>query len=333
MRSLVKFGLFFTLFIGVLYAHPIGVKTDMLGREFEDKSYERLLFIGSGSLRIAMYLDLENRVVGIEIREKNTPNNVPYSEKVKALNLQNTLPIIGEGGPGKLPNFEAVIKCNPDLIIASRLDLSQVELLESKVGVPVFVISYDKEYDGREDKLRSVKEAIEKVADIAEVKDRGDELLTFMASQEEKLSTLKLDDKKVYIGGLNFKGSRGLVSTEAYFPPLLMLGLENAITSKDGLNQIFASEESILRANPDVIFIDESNREKVDSEIASKNELFSYVNAVKNSEIWTTSIYNFYSTNVENLYIIAYEIAYALGQDIDLDSKRVQIKRAFLGEF
>lgn len=328
MQKIVKYLVFMTFFTTQIFANI----TDMAGNSFEEKEYQKLVFVGSGALRIAMYLKLENRLVGAESKEYKTPDFIPYAKKFKELNLE-MLPIIGEGGPGVLPNLEAIVKVKPDLIIASTLSKDKVELLKQKTGVPVFVIDYHKRYDGRDDKLKAIKEIISKVSQITNTQKRADEILSFMDNARLDIKNLKFDrNGKFYIGGLSFKGARGLVSTEAYFPPFELLGIENIIKTKDGLNQIFVTDEAIIRANPDVIFLDMQNKEQSLKDIDAKKDIYSHINAIKNDKVFTVTTYNFRSTNAENVYIIAYEIAKFLGADVDLDGKKEQILKAFFGE-
>lgn len=325
MSKIVKILVFMVVFITQIHAQI----SDMTGNEFEDKSYDRLLFVGSGALRIAMYLGLEDRLVGGESKEYKTPDFIPYAKKFKALNLE--LPIVTEGGPNPTLNFEAIIKTKPDLIIASTLSKDSVELLKAKTNIPVFVIDYNKFYNGRGDKLKAIREILNKVGDVTKTQKRANEILEFMDKTETDIRSLDVKKGRYYIGGLSFRGARGLVSSEAYFPPFELLGLENAIKTKDGINQIFLTDEAIVRSNPDAIFIDMQNEKQ--SLVDMKKSVYGYTNAVKNNQIFTVTTYNFRSTNAENIYIIAYEIAKFLGSDVDLEIKRAEILKAFLGEF
>jgi iron complex transport system substrate-binding protein len=62
----------------------------------------------------------------------------------------------------------------------------------------------------------------------------------------------------------------------------------------------------------------------------SKKELFELLSAYKNSKIFWLRAYNFYNTNIENVFICAWEIAKALGAEVDTEAKTDEILKQFL---
>lgn len=93
---------------------------DMLGRTVDvPKEVHRIVAVGPGCLRIIVYLNATNMVVGVEDFEKRYSFGRPYI--IAHPELKN-LPSIGPGGPGKLPNLEAIMKLKPDIIFATYID-------------------------------------------------------------------------------------------------------------------------------------------------------------------------------------------------------------------
>ena len=114
--------------------------TDMLGRNVEvPKDVNRIVCIGPGALRLIVYLDATDKVVGVEDAEKKwslygRPYRIAHPELAD-------LPTIGQGGPNPVPHPEEIIKVNPDVIFATYVDAQQADNLQQKTGVPVIVLS------------------------------------------------------------------------------------------------------------------------------------------------------------------------------------------------
>ena len=79
------------------------VVKDLAGREVAvPKNVERVVAAGPGALRIIVYLNATDMVVGVEDFEKQHPGGRPY---IIAHPELKELPSIGPGGPGKLPTL------------------------------------------------------------------------------------------------------------------------------------------------------------------------------------------------------------------------------------
>lgn len=129
-------------FLKVTYAKEMVTISDMAGREVSiPKKVDRIVAL-SGSLRYIIYMQAFDKVIGIEgverqaIMKGNPAVGKAYWNVIK--DKVGNLPIIGEGGPGKLPDFEKLISVNPDLIITYEID--QAQLIQSKTKIPTLVI-------------------------------------------------------------------------------------------------------------------------------------------------------------------------------------------------
>lgn len=301
---------------------------DMLNRNVNIESSEKLIFVGPGALRLGVYMGLTDRIVGIERTEKRGLKFAPYRGVVKKKNLLQK-PIIGEGGPGKLPSMEALINSGATLIIASFIDKEQAKLIEQKTKIPVFIVSYGSGYGGDMEKLASIKKSLTLLGDIADRQKRAKELKDWMDKEEQKLKNLKLNKKSLYVGGIGYKGSWGLESTESNYLPFSLLGLKNSIgTDKEG--HIFLDLERILELNPDIIFLDEGGSVKIKEQKVKQSAIFDSLKAFKNRDNYWVPPFNFYNTNVENSYLIAWMVAEKMGIDVDLEKKKKEIFDIFL---
>lgn len=303
--------------------------SDMLGREVNVQKTNKIVFIGPGALRFGVYLGVTDRVVGIEAREKQQSTHAPYSTVVKAKNLDNK-PIIGEGGPGKIPTMEALITSKAELIIASFVSKENMDLIEQKTKIPVFGIDYG---DGKSAKsMELVKQSLLKLGEILGAKTRADELVTFMNNEEKIFKSLNLAPKSLYIGGVSYKGSWGIASTEGRYLPFELLGVANAVAQGQS-GHLFLDLEKIAEVDPDIVFVDVGGEKIITDEINNKKEFFDSLKAFKNGQFYKVAPFNFYNTNIENCYFIAWQVASKLGAKVDLDTKKAEIYKKFLGEF
>ncbi|PSM52141.1 iron siderophore ABC transporter, periplasmic substrate-binding protein [Campylobacter blaseri] len=316
------------LFVLMLHSFVFGV-VDAFNRDIVVENPQNLVFVGSGALRFGVYLGLEDRIVGIENREKRDDMHAPYNIVIKNKKLDKK-PTIGEGGSGKLPSMEALIEANPDLIIASAMSKDQVKLIETKTKLPVFVISYSSSDDLSENNLKTMKQSLMALGEITNSKDRAVELIKYMEEQEKELRSLPINKKSVYIGGVNYKGSWGIGSTEGDYLPFSILGIENSLVDRSN-KHVFIDIERILSVNPDVIFIDEGGRKNVELEMENKKDFFNSLKAFNDNKVFWLLPFNFYNTNLDNTFINAWSVAKALGANVDLEGKKDEIYRQFLG--
>ena len=315
---------------GVLFGKTY---TDRLGRSVEVENASKLVCIGPGALRLAVYLGLDDKLLGIEGME-NEPNILsPYRTFLGKERIAK-LPIIGTGGPGKMPNLEALVMLKPDVIIASFVDKNQMELITAKTGIPVVALSYGASYGGTSKKnLDEIKNSLLFLGEMTQVQERAKKLVAFIEDQEKKLLAIELPSQKVYVGGVGYKGVQGITSTEADYPPFELLRLKNSVfegTKAQGHQ--FIEFEALLHANPEIIFIDMMGKQKIAQDYATQKVLYDSLSAYQTGNVKEILGFNNYSTNVENLLLIAWQIADFMGEKISLDEKAKAIYTAFYGE-
>ncbi len=300
---------------------------DMLGRDVDVSKSEKLVFIGPGALRLGVYLGAEKNLVGIERIELKKSKIIPYRNVLKQKNALN-LPIIGEGGPGKLPSMEALIKSKAGLIIASFIDKSQAKLIEEKTKIPVFIISYGNGYGGDMEKLASIKKSLTLIGKIIKNEKRANQLVKDLEEEEKKLAKLKLKNKTVYVGGIGYKGPWGLESTETNYLPFSLVHAKTALKSEKK-GHLFLDLEKIVELNPEIIFIDQGGFKKFKEQEKKKKEVFKHMKAFKTQNIHKVPVFNFYNTNVENAFYSAWVVAKTLGAEVDLKKEKERIFSIF----
>jgi len=275
---------------------------------------QKIVAIGPGALRMVVYLKAQDKVVGIEKREEKFIYARPY---ILANRKLLSLPKIGMGGANYNINLEAIKKLNPDLIIAGFLDTKKAKEIENKLKIKVITIKYGKL--GNAD-IEEFKEALKKLSIILGKEQRAKEIIDFLDSMTfEKIKT----DKKVYIGGVAFKGIHGLTSTIGNYLPFRLVGLKNIVNSD---SQIFVSKEFLYKTQPDIIFVDESALKLIDL------KKYSFLNAVKNGEVYGLLPYNNYMSSIPSAYLNAFYIQKVFGKNIDIDAKAKEIYEFFVGK-
>lgn len=137
---------------------------DLYDRDVNIKQNKKIVCIGPGTLRLITYLNLEKNLVGIEKRELKFNKNSTYTQYLDKEFIKS-LPIIGQGGPGKMPNLEALITLKPDIIFATFLSKEQINLIESKTKIPVVALSYGQTLKN-EKKLDFIKNSLNLISKI-----------------------------------------------------------------------------------------------------------------------------------------------------------------------
>lgn len=127
------------------------VITDMIGREVtvNPGTYQRVVCIGAGALRMYSYIGDVNLLCGVEdIDNANSPNRPAMFDTVArpyALafgDVFSQLPSCGVGGPtAQTAEAEKILSCNPDIVISEYEDVEKATALEEQLGIPVITLS------------------------------------------------------------------------------------------------------------------------------------------------------------------------------------------------
>lgn len=325
----MKFLIITSLLVCSLFASFI---TDSLNREVKiPKNIDKIIAIGPGALRLVVYMNVNEKIIGIE---KIEHRSIKFSEYRTALGekLITSLPIVGAGGAGRLPNLEKLIELNPDIVIASFLDKKQLNLMSKKSEIPFVSLSYGSGYGGSKKKLDAIKNSLSILGELLEKQDRAKELIYFMNQQEKMLANYEILPSSFYIGGMGFKGAHGITSTERDYPSFGLLGIKNTLAKGARSNHLLIQKEALILKNPDFIFLDKFGKKMILEHLRKNPSFYEALSAYKTDQIHWLLPYNFYNTNVANVYINSWIILSKLGHDIEIEKKAEEIYSKFYGD-
>ena len=311
--------------------------TDMLGRTVEvPEKVNRVVCVGPGALRLIVYLDAVDKVVGVEDAEKKwSPYGRPYRLAHPEL---ADLPTIGQGGPTPVPYPEEIIKVNPDVIFAAYIDSQQADNLQEKTGVPVVVLSYGQLATFTNEE---VFDSIRLAGKILGKEDRAEEVVNFIQNTISDLNSRTKDipeEEKlsVYVGGIGYKGQQGIESTECYSPPFIAVNAKNVVDVLDKPGHVFIDKEKLLDWDPDIIFIDEGGFALVKNDYDKNLDFYNSLGAFKNGNVYGILPFNYYTTNIGTALADAYYIGKVLYpdrfSDIDPEKKADEIFEFLVGK-
>ena len=283
---------------------------DMVGRTVKilKDAGRMIVCIGPGTLRLITYLEATDKLVALESGfEKDNPAGRPY--RIAHPELAN-LPAIGQASSSPQPNPEAILYVKPDIIFISYVEGRMANDLEEKTGIPVIVLSYGSlaTFDN-DDVFNSLRLA----GRILNKTSRAQAVIQFIKDCEKDLSHRAQnipDDKrpKVYVGGLGFRGTYGITSTEYAYPAFELLGARNVAGVPGKHGHIFVDKEKILEWDPDVIFIDGGGMGIVKNDYKKDPEFYELLAAVRNDNVYGLFPYNHYTTNIDTALADAYFI-------------------------
>ena len=126
--------------------------TDMIGRELvvNPGSYQRVVCIGAGALRMYCYVGDTARLCGVEdidnVNAEGRPamfDGVARPYVLAYGDVFNTLPSCGVGGPmAQTADAEKILSCNPDIVISEYEDVQKADALQEQLGIPVVTLSW-----------------------------------------------------------------------------------------------------------------------------------------------------------------------------------------------
>ena len=312
------------------------VVTDLHNRNVTvPRNITRVVALGPGALRFAVYLGAIDTIVGtedIERRMQATRSSRPYAQTLDQRFMN--LPIVSSGGPGILPNFEAVMACRPDVIIAASFAVGQARNIQRKTGIPTVALSYGALGVWR----KEAKTSLRLLGDILNRTNRAQEVIAYVESIEKDLAkrTASISRKpSVFFGGVSYKGSHGLTSTEGGYAPGEMVSALNLANTVTESGHVFVDREQVILWNPDVIFIDLGSRPHVQEDFRNNPGFYRNLKAVRNNRVFSLLPYNYYNTNIELALLNAYFIGKTLYPnafvDVNIAAKSDEIFQTFLG--
>ena len=309
----IGFTLLMCCFAVCAYAEPITV-IDTAGRKVSVPSDpQRIVCLGPGTLRLIVYLQAQDRVLGVEDMEKRNPAGRPYWIAHPEL---SKLPRCGPGGPAcinKKPDLEAILALKPQIVFVTYMDTSLADEVQKTLGIPVVVLTYGAFATFDE----AVYDSIRLAGRILNRKVRADEVVNLIESLREDLgkrTSQVPEDKKqgVYVGGIGYRGAHGIESTEHKYIPFKWINAKNLAEQLKATagSHVFVDKEALLELDPDIIFIDGGGLALVAEDYRKKAEFYRALKAFSSNRVYTLLPFNWYTTNIGT----ALSDAYAIGK-------------------
>lgn len=292
--------------------------TDALGREVEIKKEVKKIVPLSSTLRMMTYLGISDMAVATEAIEKRDIDSRPYT--FATYKKSSTLPIVAEGGAGRAADLEKIVALKPDVILTAFIDRQSADGISQKTGIPVVVLSYGA--NGYEENM--FFSSLRTLGAIVGKSKRAEELIGYIKSLDVKLEGYAKAAKtpqRAYIGGVANRGQHGIGSTEVDFFGLKKSGIVNVADATGKKGHLFLDKEFVLRANPDILFIDGGGYGNIAEEYAKEPRFFELLGAVKKDRVFISLPNVFYGPNVEVMYANAFFYAKS-AYDIQIDMEK-----------
>jgi iron complex transport system substrate-binding protein len=314
--------------------------TDMSGRQVNAPfDPDRIVCIGPGTLRLIVYLQAVSKVAGVEDMEKINPGGRPYWIAHPEL---AGLPRCGPGGPAginKKPDLEAVLTVKPQVIFCTYMDASLADEVQRTLGIPIVLLSYGDFATFDE----AVYDAMRIAGRILNRENRANEVVAYIESLRDDLRKRTEDipeqsKPSVYVGGIGYRGSQGIESTERQYIPFEWLGAKNVAEGVDAAvgSHIAMDKEMLLMLNPDVIFIDGGGLILVEEDYRKKPVFYNALKAFSSRRVYSLHPFNWYTTNIGTALTDAYTIGKILYEkqfeDINLPQKADEIYTFMVGK-
>ncbi len=312
-KNLIKLGIIMLVVGGWLFSTGLSamdktettIITDMAGREVKvPKEVDEVVGIGAGALRLITYLNATDKVVGVEEFEKRDQTGRPY---IIAHPELAQLPSIGpiHGGDTELITYQ-----NPDVIFWTYTTAGEADDLQRKTGIPVIVVRYGDLSSHR----HTFYEALRLMGKVLDKEKRANQLTQYVESKiqelKERTENIPSEEKPtVYIGGVGYRGSHGVISTEPAYEPFLFVKARN-VASELGVEHAMISKEKLVEWNPDIIFVDEGGYKLAIENLQQPK--YQTIKAVKEENIYGVLPYNYYTRNYGTILANSYYIGKVL---------------------
>ena len=200
-----------------------------------------------------------------EILEKN---NIDYSD-MQIFDMMN-------------PNAEKIISINPDIIFVNTFSVfsgkSSIDIIKS-LGLTVAVIP-------NSDTLAGIEDDIYFLGEVLKLEDKAEEIVFEMKENIEKIKSIgdKIEDKKSIYFEIGAMPNLYSFGTNVYLDDMInIIGAKNIFEDRN--SWIAVSEESVLSANPDIIFTSVDYIDNPVSEILNRHA-WQNIKAIQKKQVY-----------------------------------------------
>ena len=322
--------------------------TDMIGREVQvvPGSYERVVCIGAGALRMYCYVGDVSLLCGVEDIDNETLQDRPRMFDGVARpyvlaygDVFASLPSCGVGGPNaQAAEAEKILSCDPDLVISEYEDVEKADALQEQLGVPVVTLRSGA--DGVFDDAFAGSMAL--LGTVLGAQERAQALVDFVQAEradiQRRTEAFQGDERPgAYICGLGNWGTTNHLTTAQDYAAFEVANVRNVLTGLvvSGIHPIEAELFVSLGEEMDVLFIDAAAVKNIAPLYQADAAMLDSCRAWRDGEAYLLLAYNAYYTNYEiallNTWYIAKTVYPDAFADVDIVEKANEITRAFLG--
>lgn len=307
--------------------------TDALKRKVTlPDSVNRIICIRSSAIRLVTYAGGASLICGVEeqeCRQNEFTHIFAHPELARK-------PIIGPGMGG---DAELIMAAHPDVIFMSTTTAGDADALQQRTGIPVFTIEYGDINQNRPTFYSSLRQ----ISQVLHTEKKTDSLIRYIENQIGELQkrTAGEDKKrKVYVGGISYKGQKGITSTDPYYAAFDFIGINNVASRLDPayvspITGTYIDWEQLINWNPDIIFVDVGGWPLIEEDFRTRQGLNELLTAYRNRQIYTLWPYNNHHSNFEVMLINAWYVAQTLYPekfaDISIKDKANEILTRFVG--
>ena len=297
---------------------------DSLGREvILKKQVSRVVAIGPGALRLYLYVDTPDKLVGIEQIEVDSHLGRPYNMANKE--ILTSVPVIGPGGPNHQPDPEKLLTVQPDVVFSTYSDdKAMVENLQNRTGIPVVSLSYG--VTGAFDE--TILEALQIVGEVMGRQERSQSIAAYINQAKTDLNsrteTVEPTSRpKVYLGALSNRGIHGIQSTTGQYALFEATNVHNVVDETGHRGSLMIDKEQLLVWQPEKVIIDLAGWDLVKRDIQNHPDFYKAIPAFEKGEVYGQLPFNYYHTNIDTALVNAYYIGSVVYPDqfLDIDPK------------
>ena len=322
--------------------------TDMIGREVTvmPGSYERVVCIGAGALRMYSYIGDTGLLSGVEDIDNMTLEERPkmFDSVARPYTIAygdvfDRLDSCGVGGPNaQTAEAEKILACSPDIVISEYEDVEKEDALQEQLGVPVITLKAGP--DGVFDDAFGQSMAL--LGEIFGKEERAAELAAFISVQRaditERTARIREEDRPgVYICGLGNWGTTNHLMTAQNYISFDIANVRNVVTDLEapGIQPIEEEKFVALGGDMDIMIIDAAAVKNIAPLFKEDDTMFDSCRAWQEGEVYLQMAYNAYYTNYEtaliNTWYIGKTVYPEAFSDIDMAAKTDEITEMFLG--
>ena len=323
--------------------------TDMIGREVTvaPGSYQRVVCIGAGALRMYSYIGDTALLCGVEDIDNTTLTDRPKMFDGVARpyvlaygDVFAALPSCGVGGPNaQAAEAEKILACQPDIIISEYEDAEKADALQQQVGVPVITLRAG--VDGVF--AEAFSGSLRLLGQLFGREDRAEELISFIEAETAEITrrtadVAEADKPGVYICGLGNWGTTNHLMTSQSYAAFRVANIRNAVTDlgTNAVQAIEAEKFAALGDSIDVMLIDAAAVKNIAPLYQEDPALLDTCRAWQTGQVYLEMAYNAYYTNYEialaNAWFAAKCVYPDLFADVDMTAKTNEITKSFLGQ-